>query len=167
MSTLRPAAVLMPVFDRDAGLSVLLTQRSAELKTHAGQVAFPGGRMEDSDADITAAALRETHEEVGIEPESVSVIGYLEPMATISSYAVTPIIGLIPESVDVTVDRTEVELAFEVPLDFLLDRNNVVVGERQWQGRTIPVTEMHYDGHRIWGATAYFLMSLRKKLFNH
>ena len=167
LSTLRPAGVLMPLIDRDTGLNVLLTQRSGALKHHAGQIAFPGGGMEDVDADIAATALRETHEEVGIAPDEVSIIGYLDPMATISSYAVTPVIGLIPDSVELILDPSEVELAFEVPLGFLLDRQNVVAGERQWQGRTIPVVEMRYEGHRIWGATAYFLLRLRKKLLDH
>ncbi|MDX1507822.1 MAG: CoA pyrophosphatase [Woeseiaceae bacterium] len=167
LSTLRPAGVLMPLIERDTGLNVLLTQRSGELKHHAGQIAFPGGGMEEADADIEATALRETHEEVGIEPADVSVIGYLDPMATISSYAVTPVIGLVRDSVELILDPTEVELAFEVPLGFLLDRRNVVAGERQWQGRTIPVVEMLYDGHRIWGATAYFLLRLRKKILDH
>ena len=167
LSTLRPAGILVPLIERDTGLNVLLTQRSAELKHHAGQIAFPGGGMEEADPDIEATALRETHEEVGIPPETVSVIGYLDPMATISSYAVTPVIGLVPDSVELFIDPTEVEFAFEVPLGFLLDRRNVVASERQWQGRTIPVIEMHYEGHRIWGATAYFLLRLRKKLLDH
>ena len=111
--TLRPAGVLVPVIERAAGLSVLLTQRSAELKHHAGQVSFPGGRMEDHDSDVVQTALRETHEEVGIPPEAVAVVGYLAPMPTITGYAITSVVGLVDEGVSLRIDTTEVEYAFE------------------------------------------------------
>ena len=128
--SLKPAGVLVPLFERDeVGLSVLLTQRSAELKHHAGQISFPGGRMEPGDADIAATALRETHEEVGIHRDSVSVIGYLEPMPTVTGYAVTPVIGFVDAAVEIAIDRTEVESTFEVPLSFLFDRRNQRIGE--------------------------------------
>ena len=94
-STLKPAGVLIPVRQHESGLSVLLTQRSAELKHHAGQVSFPGGRMEETDADIEVTALRETREEIGIAEEHVAIIGYLETMPTVTGYAVTPIVGLV------------------------------------------------------------------------
>ena len=162
--TLRPAGVLIPVIERLAGLSVLLTQRSAELKHHAGQVSFPGGRLEDHDRDVVQAALRETHEEVGIPPHSVSVIGYLPPMPTVTGYAVTSVVGLLQEDVSLQIDTTEVEYAFEVPLAFLLDRRNERALEREYQGRRIPTVEFHYEGERIWGATAHILIELRKKL---
>ena len=163
-STLRPAGVLIPVLERDAGLTVLLTQRSAELKHHAAQVSFPGGRLEDSDADVVHAALRETHEEVGIPADAVSVIGYLRPMPTVTGYAVTPVVGHVGGAVTIEVDRTEVEYAFEVPLSFLLDERNQQASEREYQGRRIPTVEFHYRGERIWGATAQMLIQLRKKL---
>ena len=118
---LRPAGVLIPVIDRREGLSVLLTQRSATLKHHAGQVSFPGGRMEAQDSDVVETALREAREEVGIRPESVAVIGYLPPMPTVTGYAVTAVVGLVTEEVTLQLDPTEVEYAFEVPLAFLLD----------------------------------------------
>jgi 8-oxo-dGTP pyrophosphatase MutT (NUDIX family) len=162
--TLRPAGVLIPVIERLAGLSVLLTQRSAELKHHAGQVSFPGGRLEDHDRDVVHAALRETHEEVGIPPHSVSVIGYLPPMPTVTGYAVTPVVGLLPEDVSLRIDTTEVEYAFEVPLAFLLDRRNERALEREYQGRRIPTVEFHFEDERIWGATAHILIELRKIL---
>ncbi len=163
-ATLKPAGVLIPVIERVAALSVLLTQRSAELKHHAGQVSFPGGRMEAHDADVRATALRETHEEVGIEPAHVSVIGYLRSMPTITGYAVTPVVGLVSEAARLVIDRTEVEYVFEVPLDFLLDNRNDRRVEREFDGRKIMMTEFHYDGERIWGATAYMLLSFRKML---
>ncbi len=164
-ASLKPAGVLIPVIDEGApGLSVLLTKRSAELKHHAGQVAFPGGRMEEGDADITATALRETHEEVGIAPSAVDILGYLPPMPTVTGYAVTPIVGLIAAGQALTLDASEVELAFEVPLTFLLDRRNAIAAERDFNGRKVPIVEFRYDGHRIWGATAHMLVVLREKI---
>jgi len=162
--SLRAAGVLVPVIDRSDGLSVLLTQRSAELKHHAGQVSFPGGRMEEHDADVVQAALRETHEEVGIPPQAIAVVGYLPPMPTVTGYAVTAVVGLVSDDVSLQIDRTEVEYAFEVPLAFLLDRGNERALEREYRGRRIPTVEFHYGGERIWGATAHILVELRKKL---
>lgn len=162
--SLSPAGVLIPVFERVAGLSVLLTQRSAELKHHAGQVSFPGGRMEEHDRDVVQTALREAHEEVGIPPEAVAVVGYLPPMPTVTGYAVTPVVGLVTDEVRLRIDRTEVEYAFEVPLAFLLDHRNARALEREYQGRRIPTVEFHYEGERIWGATAHMLIELSKIL---
>ena len=156
---LTPAGVLIPIFDRpDAGLSVLLTQRSAELKHHAGQISFPGGRMEPGDADIATTALRETHEEVGIPSEQVSVVGYLSPMPTITGYAVTPIVGLVEAAAEPEADHMEVEFVFEVPLSFLLERGNRSLVERDFQGQKVPMFEFHYEQHRIWGATAMMIV---------
>jgi 8-oxo-dGTP pyrophosphatase MutT (NUDIX family) len=162
--TLRPAGVLIPVIDRVAGLSVLLTQRSAELKHHAGQVSFPGGRMEEHDSDVVQAALRETHEEVGIPPQAVAVVGYLPPMPTVTGYAITPVVGLVNDDISLQVDPTEVDYAFEVPLQFVLDHRNERALEREYHGRRIPTVEFHYGGERIWGATAHILVELRKIL---
>jgi 8-oxo-dGTP pyrophosphatase MutT (NUDIX family) len=165
--TLTPAGVLIPIFDRpDAGLSVLLTQRSRELKHHAGQISFPGGRMEPEDGDIAVTALRETEEEVGIGGEHVTVVGYLPPLPTISGYAVTPIVGLVASAAVTEVDRTEVEFAFEVPLSFLLERGNRRTVERDLHGKSIPMTEFHYEQHRIWGATAMMIIEFIKVLEN-
>lgn len=161
-ASLKPAGVLIPVMERQSCLSILLTQRSAELKHHAGQISFPGGRMETHDRDIEATALRETHEEVGIRPDDVSVIGYLEPMPTVTGYAVTAIVGIVGEPLALTLDRSEVEFAFEVPLDFLLDEGNARAGERIYRGRKIAITEFVFEGHRIWGATAHMLLELAK-----
>ncbi len=159
---LRPAGVLVPVFEREHGLSLLFTERSAALKAHAGQISFPGGGMEEQDADIEATALRETHEEVGIHPRHVAIAGYLDAMPTVTGYAITPIVGLVDPDAELELDRTEVELAFEVPLDFLMDARNAHRYERQYMGRTIPTIEYHYEGHRIWGATAHILVEFRK-----
>lgn len=163
---LTPAGVLVPLIQRSGGLSVLLTQRASHLKHHAGQVSFPGGRMEARDDDIRAAALRETHEEVGIEPHHVDVIGYLRSMPTITGFAVTPVVGLVNNRVELVVDRTEVDYAFEVPLDHLLDDSNDRLVDREFEGRKFSLIEFHYDGERIWGATAYMLLEFRKYLLN-
>ena len=162
---LTPAAVLVPLVSRER-LHVLLTRRTQHLRHHAGQVSFPGGRMEEHDTDVRVTALRETHEEVGIEPRHVSVIGYLGPMPTITGYAVTPVVGLVHESAELVIDRTEVEFAFEVPLDFLLDEANDRLVEREFQVKSYPMIEFHYEGHRIWGATAQMLLIFRKYLIN-
>ena len=161
LQNLQPAGVLIPVLQRPGQLSVLLTQRSAELKHHAGQVSFPGGRMEDADKDVVQAALRETHEEVGIPPDAITVIGYLNPMPTVTGYAVTPVIGVVSGDAPLRLDRTEVEYAFEVPLTFLLDERNQRASEREYQGRTIPSIEFHYESEQIWGATAHMVIELR------
>ena len=162
--TLKPAGVLVPIIERASEMTVLLTQRSAELKHHAGQVSFPGGRMEEHDADVVATALRETHEEVGIPSHAVSVMGYLQTMPTITGYAVTPVVGMVASSAELTIDKSEVEYAFEVPLSFLLDSANDVRNEWAADDRKVPMLEFHWEGERIWGATAFMILSLRKKL---
>ncbi len=166
MRTLKPAGVLVPVYEHPDGLSVLLTERSAELKHHAGQISFPGGRMEEHDRDLEVTALRETFEEVGIAPEHVTVAGYLDAMPTVTGYAVTPIIGFVAAEAELRLDRTEVQHAFEVPLAFLLERRNARRFEREYMGRKIPTIEFHFEGHRIWGATAHIIVELRKKLLD-
>lgn len=161
-----PAGVLIPLVERAATLSVILTQRAADLKHHAGQVSFPGGRMEDHDPNVEATALRETHEEIGIEPRRVSVIGYLSPMPTITGYAVTPVVGLLAGEPNLVIDHSEVEYAFEVPLSFLLDSRNDVVVEREFYGSKVPMVEFHWDNERVWGATAMMILMFRKILLN-
>lgn len=161
---LRPAGVLIPIIERQESLVVLLTERSADLRHHAGQVSFPGGGMEAHDADITATALREAHEEVGIQPDEVDIAGFLLPTPTVTGFAVTPVVGFVRETFKLRVDPVEVETAFEVPLDFLMDYRNEEHSERDFQGTTVPVVTFHYDGHRIWGATASMLVTLRRLL---
>ncbi|HNP35572.1 MAG TPA: CoA pyrophosphatase [Woeseiaceae bacterium] len=162
--TLKPAGVLIPVFDRKSGLTVLLTQRSSALRLHAGQISFPGGSMEEGDADITSTALRETYEEVGIEPDKVSVLGHLTAMPTVTGFAVTPVVGQVASKAIVHIDRSEVEFAFEVPLSYLLDKSNARATEREVNGQMIPIMEFQFERHRIWGATAHMLVKLRELL---
>ena len=163
---LKPAGVLIPIIERAEGLSLLLTQRASHLKHHAGQVNFPGGSMEDHDDDVRATALRETEEEVGIAPDQVDVIGYLRSMPTITGFAVTPVVGLVREVGELSIDHTEVEYAFEVPLDYLLDERNDRLCDREYEGRTFQLIEFHHGGERIWGATAYMLLAFRQYLIN-
>jgi 8-oxo-dGTP pyrophosphatase MutT (NUDIX family) len=164
--TLKPAGVLIPIIERRAELSVLLTQRSAELKHHAGQVSFPGGRMEEHDISVAATALRETQEEVGIDAQHISVLGYLQTMPTVTGYAVTPVVGMVSADAELVVDPTEVEYTFEVPLSFLLDESNDVRTEWDAHDRKVPMVEFQWEGERIWGATAFMIISFRKKILN-
>lgn len=164
---LKPAGVLIPIIEHADSLSVLLTLRSSELTHHAGQVSFPGGSMESADADITQTALRETHEEVGIRPEQVDVVGYLPPMLTVTGFAVTPVVGLVEPDIDLTLDEREVEFAFEVPLSFLLDDKNQQASQREVRGVIVPIIEFNYERRRIWGATANILVEFRNILFKN
>ncbi len=161
---LTPAAVLIPIVERHDSLDVLLTVRSPGLRDHAGQISFPGGRVEPGDPDLTATALREAEEEVGIRPAEVDVAGYLQPMPTVTGYAVTPVVGLVHRDFELRIDPTEVAEAFEVPLAFLLDPANEVHSERDVSGVAVPVITFEYGRFRIWGATATMVVALRKIL---
>lgn len=159
-SALRPAAVLVPLIDRAEGMSVLLTQRTAHLSSHAGQISFPGGRMEESDADAIAAALRETEEEVGLPRDKVSVIGRLDTYVTGTGFEITPIVGIIEPGYTLTIDPYEVAEAFEVPLSYVLDRRNHNRQDRESAGRVRVFYVLPYEGRNIWGATAGMLVNL-------
>ena len=163
---LKPAGVLIPIIERGGACTVLFTRRSPELRYHPGQVSFPGGRMEPGDADILATALREAHEEVGIDPTGVEIAGFLPPLPTVSGYAVTPIIGLVPPDAPIVPDPTEVERVFEVPLDFLVAPGNRRSSWRDVHGERVSVTEYRYAGERIWGATASILAMLSRILID-
>lgn len=161
---LTAAGVLIPIIERADTLSVLFTRRAAHLRYHAGQVSFPGGRMEPGDADVLATALRETREEVGIEPGHVRIAGFLPSLPTVSGYAVTPVVGLVSGDRPHIADPAEVERIFEVPLDFLLDPANRQRSVREVMGVQVPVSEFRYAGERIWGATASILLRLQTAL---
>jgi 8-oxo-dGTP pyrophosphatase MutT (NUDIX family) len=163
-SDLIAAAVLIPIITREASLSVLLTERSPDLKHHAGQISFPGGRMDATDRDIRATALRETHEEVGIDPANVEIIGYLDPNPTVTGYAVTPVVALVELQQELIIDPLEVKSVFEVPLPFLLDEGNQKSAEREFEGVMVPIAEFNFGQYRIWGATASMLIQFRKFL---
>ncbi|HEY2346679.1 MAG TPA: NUDIX domain-containing protein [Xanthomonadaceae bacterium] len=161
---LTPAAVLVGLVPRGGGLNVLLTLRTAELRHHAGQVSFPGGRIEATDADPVAAATREAQEEIGLAPAQIEPLGYLDPFDTISSYHVWPVVAHIAPDYTLRPDPREVADAFEVPLDYLMDANNIRLVSREFAGRQRHYHEYQYARHRIWGATAAMLVNLRERL---
>lgn len=161
---LRPAAVLVPLRLYPDSASVLLTRRTDDLPTHPGQVSFPGGRIEQSDADPIAAALRETHEEIGIAPDAVTALGYLDPYATITGYRVTPVVALVDATAETRHDPREVAEVFEVPLDFLLDPANCQRREGEFRGRLRHYYVYPWKHYQIWGATAAMLRDFAAKL---
>ena len=158
------AAVLIPLVDRPAGLTVLLTRRASHLTNHAGQISFPGGRIEASDEGPLAAALREAHEEIGLEASKVTLAGYLHDHLVITGFLVTPVVGFVTADFDLRLDRTEVDEAFEVPLAFILDKANHRQRERTFAGVTFQTHDIPYVGRNIWGATAGMLVSLGRLL---
>ena len=159
-----PAAVLVPLVDHDDGLTVLLTQRASHLKNHAGQISFPGGRIESSDEGPLAAALRETEEEIGLSRQHVTFAGYLEPHLVLSGYWVTPVVGFVQPGFALQLDPREVEATFEVPLLHILDAANHQGRERMLGTTPVRVYDIPYGQHHIWGATAGMLISLYRLL---
>ena len=153
-----PAAVLLALIDRHDGLTMLFTERSADLKDHPGQVSFPGGRIEAGDDGPVAAAIREAEEEVGMKSGLISVAGRLEDFLTVTGFLVTPVVAFVGREYRPVGDGREVAEVFEVPLQYLLDENNVRMTWRERLGTRIRVYEIDYDGHRIWGATASILV---------
>jgi 8-oxo-dGTP pyrophosphatase MutT (NUDIX family) len=158
------AAVLVPLVDREAGLTVLLTQRATHLKNHAGQISFPGGRLEASDDGPLAAALRETEEEIGLSRQHVTFAGYLDPHLVLSGYWVTPVVGFVQPGFALTLDRSEVDSTFEVPLLHILDPANHQARERTLGTTRVRVYDIPYGEHHIWGATAGMLISFYRLL---
>jgi 8-oxo-dGTP pyrophosphatase MutT (NUDIX family) len=159
---IRPAAVLVGVTDR-AEPGVLLTHRPGDMRQHAGQVAFPGGKLDPGEDAITAA-LRETHEELGINPSNVSIIGATDRFVTGTGYDITPVLGLMPADLAITPNPVEVSGWFEAPLRFILDPVNRVPKKTMYRGHLRAYTEINWQGHRIWGVTAAIIENLSARL---
>jgi 8-oxo-dGTP pyrophosphatase MutT (NUDIX family) len=159
-----PAAVLLPIINRPSGLTMLLTQRTAHLRDHAGQVSFPGGRCEATDASPQATALRESHEEVGIEPGQVEILATLPDHFTGTGFCVTPVVGLVSPPLNLRLDDFEVAEVFEPPLNFLLDPLNYRHHQIEVEGVARTYWAVPWQGYFIWGATAGMLVSLRDHL---
>jgi 8-oxo-dGTP pyrophosphatase MutT (NUDIX family) len=159
-----PAAVLVPLVEREEGLTVLLTQRAATLKDHAGQISFPGGRIEPTDADAWHAALREAHEEIGLSDSYVEYAGYLPDHWVGTGFRVTPVVGFVNPAYELRIATAEVHDVFEVPLDFILDAANHRTRLRQLGDVSLEVYDIPYGDRNIWGATAGMLLTLRRLL---
>ena len=159
----RAAAVLIPITDR-AEPGVILTQRPTWLRSHAGQVAFPGGKVDDSDENSIFAALREAKEELNIPPARVEVIGVADTYYSGSGYSIAPVIGIIPPDLEIQPNPQEVEDWFEVPLAFLLDPANSIKKVANWNGQQRSYYDMQWGERRIWGVTAGIIANLVRRL---
>lgn len=157
---LRPAGVLVPIELVDGTARLWLTKRSSALKHHPGQVAFPGGKQEESDADITAAALREASEEIGLHPDNVEVLGTWSSHETVTNFVMTPILGRVRRPFTPLPEAGEVDEVFCVPLDHLLDAARFGIQYRRWRGARRYYFAVPYGPYYIWGATARILRSL-------
>ena len=158
------AAVLIPVIAHPQALTVLFTQRTPHLRSHSGQVSFPGGRAEPGDASAEFTALRETEEEIGLRRSAVEVLARLPDYRTRTGYRVTPVVGLLTPPVAFAPDPNEVAEIFEVPLEFLLDERNRQRRTREFQGQQVGYYVFEYGEKVIWGATAGMLVNLHKML---
>lgn len=161
---LRPAAVLVPIIERSEGTTVLLTQRTEHLNHHAGQISFPGGRVEPEDTDAVDTALRETEEEIGLDRTFVEVVGQLDIYETVTGFSITPVVGFVNTEFSLSIDGGEVSEAFEIPLDFILNPINHQRHSREFAGARRHYYAMPYQERYIWGATAGMLVNLSKRL---
>ncbi|MEO7773571.1 MAG: CoA pyrophosphatase [Steroidobacteraceae bacterium] len=155
-----PAAVLVPIIERESGCTVLLTVRATGMRRHAGQIAFPGGRIEDTDADPAAAAQREAWEEIGLPSEHCTVVGYLPDHLVFTGYRVTPVVALVRPGFTLKYDPGEVADSFEVPVSHLFDPVNHGFRKGSVRGRAIELHEIPFQNRAVWGATAGMLINL-------
>jgi 8-oxo-dGTP pyrophosphatase MutT (NUDIX family) len=165
VAIIRPAAVLFGVLPRKDGPTALLTLRPDTMADHAGQVAFPGGKVDPLDLDEVAAALREAQEEVGIAPQDVDVLGKGAPYVTGTRYRITPVVGLLPHDFNPVPEPGEVAAVFETPLDFLMNPANHQTGNAFYKGQHRTYYEMPHNGYRIWGVTAGIIRRLYQTLY--
>lgn len=160
-----PAAVLVPVVVRGNALTVLFTERTAHLSSHPGQISFPGGKIDPTDADAVSTALREAHEEIGLAAEFVEPIGYLDAYRTGTGYRIQPVVALVTPGFEIHPNPSEVADVFEVPLPFLMDAANHQRHARVWKGRERHFYAMPYKQRFIWGATAGMIRNMHKRLY--
>jgi 8-oxo-dGTP pyrophosphatase MutT (NUDIX family) len=158
-----PAAVLMAVVERQEP-TLILTRRTAHLRTHAGQIAFPGGRSDAEDGGPIPAALREAEEEIGLSKQLVQVVGLSDPYETGTGYRIAPVVGLVPPKLSLSPSRQEVAELFEAPLAHLLDRRQHQLREADWRGRRRQYYVIEWQGREIWGATAGMIVNLAARL---
>lgn len=165
----RPAAVLIPIVRRDETpdneATVLLTQRASALRSHAGQIAFPGGKIDHEDGSPLAAALREAEEEIGLERRFVNPLGYLDPYISGTGFRIVPVVALVDPGFSLIINPGEVDDAFEVPLSFLMQPANHQLHAAEWQGRTRRYYAMPFGERYIWGATAGIIHNLYTRLY--
>lgn len=160
---LSPAAVLIAITDRTEP-GVILTRRTETLRRHPGQIAFPGGRIDASDADAVAAALREAHEEIALPSDRAHIIGTADRYRTGTGFDITPVLAVVPPDLALIAAEAEVAEVFEVPLTFLLDPANHGQGSGEWHGEVRRFTQIDWRGYRIWGATAGIIVNLARRL---
>ncbi len=162
---LRDAAVLVPVVDHVEGATLILTQRTEKLRSHSGQVAFPGGGIDDTDASPEAAALREAHEEIGLDRAHIEVIGRMPDYVTGSGYRIAPVLSIVKPGFELKANPDEVDAVFEVPLAFLMDPANHRRESRTWNDQTRYFYTMPFGDRRIWGVTAGIIHTLYERLY--
>ncbi len=161
---LRPAGVLVPLIEHHGQLRLILTKRSSHLKHHPGQIAFPGGKVDEGDADVVATALREAQEEIGLPPENVQVIGTLPTHETVTSFNMTPVVGLIRDVFDPIPEPGEVDEVFSVPLTHVLETQRFSVQSRRWRGQRRYYYTVPFGPYYIWGATARILRAFADRM---
>ncbi|MFA3920039.1 CoA pyrophosphatase [Ruegeria hyattellae] len=161
---LRPAGVLVPILMQGDGPRLILTKRSSALKHHPGQIAFPGGKQDEGDADVTATALREAEEEIGLPRDLPRVIGHLPSHETVTAFDVTPVVALLDRPFEVVPERGEVEEVFTVPLSHVTSPANFMVESRRWRGQRRKYFVAPYGPYYIWGATARILRGLAARM---
>lgn len=162
---LRDAAVLFGVVRRENELNVVLTMRPKTMAKHPGQVAFPGGKLDEVDKTPIHAALREAEEEIGVAQNTVSVQGVADRFVTGTGFRITPVVGLLPDDFVAVPDPYEVEHVFETPVSFLMNTDNHQVRSVEWEGKARTYLEIEHNGHRIWGVTAGLIRALHDRLY--
>lgn len=163
---LREAAVLVPVVDRGDRAAILLTRRTANMRTHSGQIAFPGGAVDPEDESVEAAAMREADEEIGLNQSVIEPVGRLPHYLTVTGFRITPVLAVVRSDYTMTLNRQEVDEAFEVPFDFLMDPANHNRESRVWDGRERHFYTMPYGDYYIWGVTAGILRTLYERHYS-